>query len=137
MPQFDSSQVKALKDYLYYSNVHDAKIETFRYDRECRLLDIEAISSTHNFRINFTFEGVKLVLSVVGSDSGNKNTILSLTAEEDYSYLRNHTSAWGHNLDGALYLLFQMFSGDELHVVSDKMFVEITKFVSTGDGSAC
>lgn len=40
MLEFDKSQIEALKEYLYYSYVHDANIETISYDRGKKFLKL-------------------------------------------------------------------------------------------------
>ena len=53
-------------------------------------------------------------------------TILSLTVEENFSYLQRHIQNYRESMDDFLYLLFQMFSGDEWHIVSGEVTVEVT-----------
>lgn len=61
---------------------------------------------------------------IVGHELGDRETILSLTAEEDVSYFQNCTKVCGDVLCDSVYLLLQMFSGDELHVVSKAVIIE-------------
>lgn len=124
MPKFDRSQIETLKKYLYHSYIHDAKIETMSYDRKKKNLTIRTVNEIHRNRINLTFEEVKVVLSISGNESGNYGTIISLTAEEDYSYVQNCTKVCGNCLFESVYLLFQMFCGDELHIVAKNVFIE-------------
>lgn len=127
VPQFDRSQMGELKDYLYHSDIHDAQIETFRYDREGRILTVETVNPIHNVRIDMIFKEVKVFLSISGNEFGRRETILSLTVEEDYSCLQNCAQVCGDCFDDSLYLLFQMFSGDELHIICEKVFIEKVK----------
>lgn len=127
MLKFDRFQIEDLKEYLYYSHIHDAKIESLKYNRKKRILTIETVNQIYNTRINLTFEEVRVVLSINSNEHGSCETIISLTAEEDYSYLQNCTKVCGNCLTYSLYLLFQMFSGDELHIVSEKVFIENVK----------
>lgn len=125
MPRFDRSQQDALKDYLYRSDIHDARIETYGYDRARKILTINAANSVSEVRINFTFEDVQALRFVRGSWPGDCETILSLTAEEDDLLLQNDMQHCIGRPDDDLYLLFQMFSGDELHIAARKVFIEI------------
>lgn len=127
MPKFDRLQIEALKEYLYYSYVHDSKIDTLGYDKEKKNLVIELVNPIFGDRICLSFEKVKVVLSISGNEFENGETIISLTAEEDYSYLQNCTGVCVDNLFDYIYLLFQMFSGNELHIVCEKVFIEIVK----------
>ena len=124
MTKFDIFQIEDLKNYLYHSYIHDAKIETLIYDRANKILKIEAFNSIHDIRIRFTFAEVKIMLSISGAEQGSTETIISLSVEEDYSYLQNCTKIGGDCLNGCLYLLFQTFSGDELHIASENVLIE-------------
>ena len=137
MLEFDKSQIEALKEYLYYSYVHDANIETISYDRGKKIFEIRIFNPIYKSKINLIFEGVKIILSISGNELGNYNTILSLTAEEDFSYIQNCTKIYGDYFVDSLYLLFQMFSGDELHIVAKNVFVEDEQTENTGDGFLC
>lgn len=57
---------------------------------------------------------------------GDRTTVLSLTVEEDFSYLQNHQllKQCKYTKDD-LYFLVQMFSGDELHIVSKEVIAEV------------
>lgn len=47
--------------------------------------------------------------------------------EEDFTYLKKYLSDCDESVDSNLYLLFQMFSGDELHIVSKEVIIEIAE----------
>ena len=128
MPQFDKFQIEDLKDYVSHSDIHDAKIENLRYDRVKRILTIETINPSWGAKINVAFKEVKVVLSVSGNWHGSRDTILSLTVEDDYAYVQNFTQVCGNCLEDTLYLMFQMFSGDELHIVAEKVLMEKTPY---------
>ena len=74
-----------------------------------------------------TFIGIGIALTIKGDWSGNRETIISLTVEEDSSYLQNYLLKHGEYTEDSLYLLFQMFSGDELHIVSKEVIIEIAE----------
>lgn len=124
MPKFERFQIESLKDYLYHSYIHDATIETTSYDREKKILTIKTFNSIYGEGLNLIFGEVKVVLSISGNNPGSRDTIISLTAEEDYSYLKNCTKVCGDSLFDSMYLLFQMFSGDELHIISENVSIE-------------
>lgn len=125
MPRFKRSQIEGLKNYLYHSNVHDAKIEDYRYDRKQRIISIQAVNPIYGVRIYFTFEKAKAVLFICGNWHGSCDTIISTTVEEDYSRLQNCIQICGDSQNDYLYLVFQTFSGDELHIVSQEVSIEI------------
>ena len=51
----------------------------------------------------------------------HRKKLMQLTAEEDASYLQTYLSTCSEYPEGALYLLFQMLSGDELHIVAKEV----------------
>ena len=59
-----------------------------------------------------------MVLTIKGDWHGSREVILSLSAEEDVSYLRKDLPEHGEGMDHALYVLFRMFCGDRLHIVA-------------------
>ena len=77
--------------------------------------------------MNLIFRNVEIALAVKGKEYGSSETILSLTAEEDFTYLKKYLSDCDESVDSNLYLLFQMFSGDELHIVSKEVIIEIAE----------
>lgn len=126
MPSFNKNESQKLKEFLYNSCFHDANIESIRYDCKKKELSIEAFNPIFDIRIKFVFSDVKLSFSIKGDCDEARETILSLTLEEDFSYLYKyfHKKEEEYTED-VLYLLFQMFSGDELHILSEKVTVEI------------
>ena len=124
MPKFNRSSIDDLKKYIYCSNVHDAKIETMSYDIEKKIFMIRAVNSIYGEEINFFFNEVKNILFVSGNEMGNRETIISLTVEEDSSYRSLFTNMCSDCLSKSIYLLFQMFSGDELHILSKNVLID-------------
>lgn len=127
MPRFDKSETKELKELLYNSCIHDAKLESVRYERGEDCLKVEAFNPIFNVKIDLTFRDVGIILMIGDNGLGSRETIISLTAEEDFSYLQNYIQKYSESIEDSLYLLFQMFSGDELHIVSKEVIVEIAR----------
>ena len=127
MPRFDKNNTKQLKEYLYNSCVHDAKFENVGYKCEEDSIIIELFHSFFNVKIELLFHNIEIALAIKGKENGSRETILSLTVEDDFSYLQNYIPIHWEGVEDSLYLLFQMFSGDELHIVSKEVIVEITR----------
>lgn len=125
MLQFNKCNTKELIALLYNSSIHDAKIDSIIYEYGKEILKIEAINPIFNTKINLTFHDILIALAIKNNGFGSRETIISLTVEEDFSYLQEYLLKCDKNIDDSLYLLFQMFSGDELHIVSKKVIVEI------------
>lgn len=136
MLQFDRLKTKELVKYLYYSNIHDAKIEKINYNKKCKDLIIKTINPIFNVEINFYFKDIKYIYSEK-SLLNCGDTILSLTIENDFSYFQDNLNSCLDGLNNSLYLLFQTFSGNELHIVSEKVLIEDNQGSAgkTGDGS--
>ena len=127
MPRFNKSNIKELKDFLYNSYAHDAKLENVKYKSGEDSIKIELYNPIFEVKSDLTFRNIGIVLAFKGDWIGNRETILSLTVEEDFSYLQTYLTNYNECNDNSLYLLFQMFSGDELHIVSREITVEITR----------
>ena len=125
MPRYSKNNTKELKELLYNSYVHDAKLENVKYDCRQDSIKIELFNPISNVKIDLTFLNIGIALKIKGEWSGNHETILSLTVEEDFSYWQNYLFNYSEYMENSLYLLFQMFSGDELHIVSKEVIVEI------------
>lgn len=127
MPRFDKNKIKEIKDFLYNSYVHDAKLENIEYNCREDTIKIELFNPIFNIKINLTSHNIGIALAIKGNEYGSRETILSLTVEEDFSYLQNYLPNHSEGIEDSLYLLFQMFSGDELHIVSREVSIEIVR----------
>ena len=125
MPRYNKKNTKELEAFLYNSYVHDAKLENVKYNCREDSIEIELFNPISNVKIDLTFLNIGIVLAIKGDWSGNRETIISLTVEEDFSYLQNYLLKHSEYMEDSLYLLFQMFSGDELHIVSKEVTIEI------------
>ena len=124
MPIYNKNNVKELKEYLYNSYVHDAKLKNIKCDYIEDRIEIELFNPIFGVKILLTFLNIGITFGVKGDWSGNRETINSLTVEDDFSYLNNYLINHSENKDDSIYILFQMFSGDELHIVSKEVIVE-------------
>lgn len=132
MPLFNCFKVKELTNYLYYSHIHDSNLEEFMYDREHQILTIKTFNPINHIRIKMVFIEVRSFLSVSGNEFGSRVTINSLTVEDVHTFSQNNANISNDILGDSLYLLFQMFSNDELHIISNTVLIEE---MNTGDGS--
>lgn len=126
MPRYDKNNADELKALLYNSCVHDAKLENAEHDFREDSIKIKLFNPISGVKINFTFLNIGIALTIKGDWHGERATIVSLTVEENFSYLQKYLPEHGKYLD-SLYLLFQTFSGDELHIVSKEVIVEIVE----------
>ena len=127
MPTFNKNNIQELKDLLYNSCVHDAKLENIEYNYGQDYIRIALLNPIFNVKINLIFQNVEIALAIKGKEYGSPETIISLTAEEDFSHLQTYLPKHSECIEASLYLLFQMFSGDELHIVSKEVVVEIIR----------
>ncbi len=125
MSRYNKSNIKELKDYFCHSCVHDAKLKNIKYDYGEDTVKIELFNPIFDIKINLTFLNIGIMFAIKGDWSENRETIISLTAEEDFSYLQNYNIKHSEYMEDSLYLLFQMFSGDELHIVSKEVIIEV------------
>ena len=124
---FDKSKTQELKEFLYNSYNHDAKLENINYEGRGDGIKIELFNPIFDVKIDLTFLNIEIVFAVKGDWIGSRETVLSLTVEEDFSYLQHFLLKRSEYMEDSLYLLFQMFSGDELHIVAKEVIVEIVE----------
>jgi len=127
MIKFNKNKMPALRDFLYHSNVHDANLETIVYKSDEYRITIQLVNSFCNIKYDFTFCNIKLFLSIKGNEYGSQKSVLSMTAEDDFSYLKKYMQNFIDDSDDYVYTVIQMFSGDELHIISKEIIVEITE----------
>ena len=120
---FDKTKTKELKEFLYKSCVHDAVIKTIQYDIEEDQLKIELFNSSFNIKMDFTFCGIENTFSAKSNLFGSRETVNALVVEE-FSYLQKYIPNYDLDNKDSIYLLFEMFSGDQLHIVCKKVIVE-------------
>ena len=125
MPRFNKNNTQELKELLYNSCVHDAKLEKVEYKCGEDSIKIELFNPIFNVKMVLTFQNIEPALAIKGKEHGSSETIISLTVEEDFSYLQTYLPKHCECMESSLYLLFQMFSGEELHIVSKEVVVEI------------
>jgi len=120
---FNYPERNSLIQYIHTCYIYDARICGFKYDREKEMLTMDMFNPAFQVQIQFVFESVTAFLSVVGGWGGDPNTIHSLSVEENSVFFRNYRVACSNLPTDSLYLLFQMFSGDELHIVAERVLV--------------
>ena len=125
MPSFDKSNIVELKAFLYNEWVHDAIIECVNCDYGNESVGISLFNPYCNVKADFTFHIVEVALSIKGKWHGDRKEIIGITVEDDFSYLEEYLSNYSEYSEDSLYLLFQMFSGDELHIVAKKVVIEV------------
>ena len=124
MPKFNKSSIQSLKEFLYYSTIHDARIESIEFGHGKDAIYIKLRNPIFNVNYCFTFEEIELVLATKGNAYESAETIVSLTVEEDFSCLQPYLPKRGVSTEAMLYLLFQTFSGSEVHIVSKWVNIE-------------
>lgn len=128
MPRYNKNSVKELKAFLYNSYIHDANLENVEYNCKEDRIKIKLVNPIFGVQIDLIFLNIGLALVTKGDWPGDRATVLSLTVEEDFSYLQNHQllKQCKYTKDD-LYFLVQMFSGDELRIVSEEVIAEVVE----------
>lgn len=125
MQRFDKTNADALRDLIYNSYAHDAKVESVEYKCGDDELKIRLFNPIFNVKLDLDFHDVKLAFAVKGKEHGIPDTLISLTVEDDFSYLQAQLKDDSAYSEDSLYLLLQMFSGGELHVVAKEVAAEV------------
>ena len=120
--EFCKSKIDLLKEYIYYSDVHDSKNKKAMFNNSDNTVVIRLFNSISKSGCKMVFGDVKVSLYTMGEFTGYK-TVSSLTIEEDYSVLGECFDDDG-GMSDYIYLLFQTASGDELHIVAKTVCID-------------
>ncbi len=126
MPRFDRNNADELRTLIYNSCAHDAKVESVGYKCGEDELKIRLFNPILNVKLDLDFHDVELAFAVKGKEHGSPDTLISLTVEDNFSYLQAQLKDNSAYSEDSLYLLLQMFSGGELHVVAKEVTAEVT-----------
>ena len=137
MPRFNKSMIHDFKDFFYRECrcVHDAEVVNGNLNWSGDSIKLELFHSYFGVKTTFTFYTIDIAFAIKGKEFGSRNAIYSFTIEEDFSYLQKYIPACS-GYDDSLYLLFQMFSGDEMHVVAKEVAVEIANKIVLNNSDA-
>ncbi len=123
MPKFKKETIDELSEFVrnfYY--VHDAKLETIKYENNS--LQLNMVNSYYNKKFNMLFLDIEMIFAIKGNEIGSRDVILSLTVEQESFFIKNGVETSTFERNHALCLVFQMFSGDELHIFCKEIVVE-------------
>ena len=124
MSKYSKNSVRKLEEFLYNSHIHDSRLENIRYDFGRDKIEIELFNPIFDVKYYLVFSSIEVMFTTRGKWYANREIISSLTIE-DFSYLKNYLVQFDEYAGEPLYLLFQMFSGDEVHIVSKEVSIEI------------
>lgn len=125
--KFNKNSFKELKEHIYSSCIHDAVVQSIEYNQNEKILIIDAENSFFNTKFRIIFSDIECLLSIKGRQFGNDESIISLTAEDDFSYLYNYLNSHVEFDENNVYILIQMLSGSELHILSQEVEISIEK----------
>lgn len=118
MLRFIRSQTSDLVNYFHASTIHDSEFAEINYDPAQRIAKIKVINYFYGIRIDMRFLNVKLFISVNEDKWGTNNSISSLTVEDSQQLLELFPKLDPKEADNCIYCLFQLFSGNEIHILS-------------------
>lgn len=127
MLQFDKNSIKNLKVFLYNSFIHDAIIKIMNYEIGEDKLVMIIYNPNFDTKMEFVFSEIDVFFAVKHKEFGSRETIYGLTLEQDFLYLNKYVPNYDKDIKDYIYLIFKMFSGDEIHVVAEKIGVRILK----------
>ena len=128
MSKYNKHNTNELRNFLFICGAHDSRIANIEYNYGDDKMTVHLDNPYNKTKISLTFIGVDLVLSIKGKEYGRCDDVNSLTLEEDYKYLYSYLANRffiSFISEESLYLLFQMFSGTELHIISKEIITQI------------
>ncbi len=120
---FDKSQQNALRSYLNNCYIHDADICSFQHNKDNNTLSIRMENSLFNQDITIILSEVKLFYTASEPISNSRDSVFSLTVEDEKT-----ADVWNRedNKNMCIYLLIQMLSGLEIHILAQTVKVNCT-----------
>ena len=124
MCKYEYSETDKLRECLSRHYCHDAEIISIMPDINRRYLELKLENNFFHEGIVLSFSGVAIALFVNSTDigMGEDQSILSISVEEDISYLSSISNNIQAN-DKLLYILIEMLSGSTLHIASKEVGV--------------
>ena len=119
--KFSISNIDALREQLYYSQVHDAEMIGYRFHNATLIMEL--LNAVQNVRILIRFEDIVTIQYRHGGEYGDIGTVLSLTVEDG---VQGEDVNYDNPNEVPLYLLFQMLSADELLIGAKTVSFENT-----------
>ena len=120
---FSINNINELKEYLYNSDFHDATVLDVHYNLFEKSMKI--IIETSNKNYNLSFMQIQLLLYVQKEELSNYDSIYSISVEDYPNDLNGLRKDLVYDIDNCICLLFQMFSGVEVYVLSNTFTIEI------------
>lgn len=124
MCKYEYSEADKLRECLFQHYCHDAEIISIMPDINRRYLELKLENNYFHEGIVLSFSGVAIALFINSTDigMGEDQSILSISVEEDISYLSSISNNIQAN-DKLLYILIEMLSGSTLHIASKEVSV--------------
>ena len=120
---FDKSSRQGFQEYVN-ENIKEGEIDAYE-NHIGNFVGIEIDTPTSNNQYRLYFYDVKLFLAVKGSEGERSDEIQSLSVEEDYSRFYDSPHLKRDDIESYLYVLLRTKSGDELHIVSEIVYITV------------
>ena len=122
---FNTSNIDELKNYLYYSCVHDSVIKSIDYDYNNSILRLELYNTFYSQRIIITCRKIEMFYVKEGNWIGERSVVNSLTVVENNA---GFIDDLGEQIDCnsiCLHLLLQTFSESEIHIIANEVVFNV------------
>ena len=117
MPIFDSTNKNNLKEYLTVINTHDARFARFDFQKKENTLFIQTTNPVWGGQLSFEFQKVSAIHFTAGAEIGDPDEIIGVTIEDSCPSAKTVP-------ENTLCLLFELFSGDEIYIVSKRIVIQ-------------
>lgn len=124
MEKFDKNHTGELENFLFHSYVHDSEIKNMEYNCDVGDLRVMLFNPIFHVRTELTFHDVEVVFARKGEWPGSRKTLLSLSVQGNSPYLQKTLQMYTEYSAESLSMLFEMLSGDKLHIVAKEVTIE-------------
>lgn len=104
---------------------HDADFKQIQYDKSKKRLSVILYNYINDVEINLIFDGVQFFLSTDLDIWGTNQTISIFSIEENEEFIQSFLEKNHLTIVNQFYFVFESFSGNQMHIVSSKISIEI------------
>ena len=124
--RFSNSNRNEFENWLSLGYVHDSIVTEYFYEIKSKTLHITLVNAHSNTKMDFNFEDIRFLSIINKNEFGNSEEVLVGVLENDYSFLEDKLNVKESSyIENSLYLVFQMFSMDELHILFESVLLDV------------
>jgi len=120
MIKYNISKIEKLKEFIYYSNIHDAIVKYSKYDLKNNCFTIKVANYSFNIQYTLKFYNIEYLLftNTASNNSNNINTLVVSKSNDNNEVLNELSLKFSQN---NFYFIFEMFFDKEIHIICESI----------------